>query len=42
MGKMRYAYNKILVGKSAGKRPLGRPVNRWEGKIRMRLMEIVW
>ena len=27
---------KILTGKSAGKRLLGRPKLRWEGNIRMR------
>jgi hypothetical protein len=28
MEEMRYAY-KILIGKSEGKRPLGRPKSRW-------------
>ena len=28
---------KILIGKSAGKRPLGRPRRRWEDNIRMDL-----
>jgi hypothetical protein len=36
--KMRYEYN-ILVGKSKGKRPLGRPRCRWEDII-MDVMEI--
>jgi hypothetical protein len=27
----------FLVGKSEGKRPLGRPSRRWEGNIRMDL-----
>jgi hypothetical protein len=31
---MRNAY-KILVGKSEGKRPLGRPMRRWKNNIRM-------
>ena len=31
---------KILTGKPAGKRPLGRPRLRWEGNIRMDLEEI--
>jgi hypothetical protein len=31
---------KILTGKSAGKRPLGRPRRRWEGNIRRNLKEI--
>jgi hypothetical protein len=39
MGEMRNAYN-ILVGKSEGKRPLGRPGRRWEDNIRMDLREI--
>jgi len=38
---MRNAY-KILVGKSEGKRPLGRPRRRWEDDVRMYLMEIEW
>jgi hypothetical protein len=33
MDDMRNAY-KILVGKSEGKRPLGRPRRRWEDIIR--------
>jgi len=32
MGDMRNAYN-ILVGKPEGKRPLGRPVCRWDDII---------
>jgi hypothetical protein len=39
MGEMRNAYN-ILVGKSEGKRPLGRPRHRWEDYISMDLREI--
>ena len=31
---------KILTGKSTGKRPLGRPMRRWEDNIRMNLEEI--
>ena len=31
---------KILTGKPTGKRPLGRPRRRWEGNIRMELIEI--
>jgi hypothetical protein len=34
--------NKILVGKPEGKRPLGRPRQRWEDGIRMDLGEIGW
>jgi len=40
-GEMRNVY-KILVGKSEGKRPLGRPRHRWEDNIRMDLREIRW
>jgi hypothetical protein len=29
-----------LVGRSEGKRPLGRPRRRWEDNIKMDLMEI--
>jgi hypothetical protein len=36
---MRNAY-KIFVGKSEGKRPLGRPRRRWEYNIKMHLREI--
>ena len=31
---------KILAGKPAGKKPLGRPRGRWEDNIRMDLEEI--
>jgi hypothetical protein len=31
---------KVLVGKPAGKRPLGRPRHRWEDGIRMDLRNI--
>jgi hypothetical protein len=41
MHEMRNAY-KIFVGKSEGKRPLGRPRRRWKDNIRMNLREIVW
>jgi hypothetical protein len=33
---------RILVGKSEGKRPLGRPTIRWEDNIEMDLREIGW
>jgi hypothetical protein len=39
MGEERKVY-KVLVGKSEGKRPLGRPRRRWEDGIRMDLREI--
>jgi hypothetical protein len=32
----------VLVGKSEGKRPLGRPRHRWEGDIKMDLQEVGW
>jgi hypothetical protein len=32
----------VLVGKPAGKRPLGRPRRRWEDEIRKDLWEIGW
>jgi hypothetical protein len=34
--------HKVSVGKPEGKRPLGRPMRRWEGGIRMDLREIGW
>jgi hypothetical protein len=41
MREVRNAH-KILVTKSEGKRPLGRPRRRWEDNIRMDLREIGW
>jgi hypothetical protein len=38
-GEKRTAY-RILVGKTEGKRPLGKPRRRWEDNIRMDLREI--
>ena len=32
--------HKVLVGKSEGKRPLGRPRRRWEDNIKMDLEEM--
>ena len=32
--------HKFLVGKPEGKRPLGRPVRRWEDNIKMDLQEV--
>jgi len=32
--------NRVLVGKPAGKRPLGRPRRRWLDNIRMDLQEV--
>jgi hypothetical protein len=36
---MRNAYG-IMVGKSEGKRPLGRPRRKWEDNIKMDLREV--
>jgi hypothetical protein len=41
MGEMRNAY-RLLVGKSEGKRPLGKPRRRWAENIRMGLGEVGW
>jgi hypothetical protein len=32
--------NRVLVGKPEGKRPLGRPMHRWEDNIKMDLQEV--
>jgi hypothetical protein len=39
MGKGRGVYG-VLVGSPEGKRPLGRPRNRWEGNVKTDLREI--
>jgi hypothetical protein len=39
MGESRGAY-RVLVGKSEGKRPLGRARRRWEDNIKMDLQEV--
>jgi hypothetical protein len=39
MGGGRAVY-RVLVGRSEGKRPLGRPRRRWEDNIKMDLEEI--
>jgi len=39
MGEGRGVY-KVLVGKSEGKRPLGRPRRKWEDNIKMDLQEV--
>jgi hypothetical protein len=41
MSEKRNAYT-ILMGKSEGKRPLGRPRRRWVDNIKMDLREIGW
>jgi hypothetical protein len=33
---------KILVGKPEGKRPVGRPILRWEDNIKEDLIDIGW
>jgi hypothetical protein len=38
MGEVRGVY-RVLLGKSEGKRPLGRPRLRWEDNIKMDLKE---
>jgi hypothetical protein len=38
-GEGRGAY-RVLIGRSEGKRPLGRPSRRWEDNIKMDLREI--
>jgi hypothetical protein len=38
-GEVRGAYN-ILVGRSEGRRPLGRPRRRWEDNIKMDIRQI--
>jgi hypothetical protein len=40
-GEERRVY-KVLMGKTEGKRPLGRPKRRWEDGIRIYLREIGW
>jgi hypothetical protein len=40
-GEKRNAY-RILVGKSEGRRPPGRPRRRWEDNIKMDLRKIGW
>ena len=39
MGEGRVVH-RVLVGKSEGKRPLGRPRRRWEDNIKMDLQEV--
>jgi hypothetical protein len=41
MGERRGAY-RALVGKTEGRRPLGRPWRRWEDNIKMDLREVGW
>jgi len=39
MGARRGVY-RVLVGKSEGKRPLGRPRRRWEENIKINIQEV--
>jgi hypothetical protein len=39
LGEERGVY-RVLVGKPEGKRPLGRPRDRWEDNIRIHLQEV--
>jgi len=39
MREKKYVY-RVLVGKSEGKRPLGRPMRRWEDNIKMDLQKV--
>jgi hypothetical protein len=41
MGEKRGAY-RILVGRTEGRRPLGRPRLRWEDNIKMDLQGVGW
>jgi hypothetical protein len=41
MGGKRNAY-RLLVGRTEGKRPLGRQRRRWVDKIKMDILEIIW
>jgi len=40
-GEIKCVY-RVLVGKSEGKRPLGRSRHRWEDNINMHLQEVGW
>jgi hypothetical protein len=41
MEEKRGAY-RILVGRSEGRRPLGRPRRRWDDNIKMDLQDVRW
>jgi hypothetical protein len=38
----RRGVDRVLVGKHEGRRPFGRPRNRWEDNIKMDLQEVGW
>jgi hypothetical protein len=40
-GEKRGAYS-ILVGRPEGRRPIGRPMHRWEDNIKMDLQDVGW
>jgi hypothetical protein len=41
-GHIARTWEKVLVGSLEGKRPLGRPVRKWQVDIDMRLTEVGW
>jgi hypothetical protein len=40
LASTRWQWYRVLVGKPEGKRPLGRPMCRWEDNIKMYLQEV--
>jgi hypothetical protein len=41
-GTVPQSVQRVLLGKSEGKRPLGRPRRRWEDGIKLNFREIGW
>jgi len=41
MGDRRGAY-RVLVGRSEGRRPLGKPRHKWNNNIKMDFLEVGW
>ena len=41
IGDRRGAYG-VLVGRPEGRRPVGRPMHRWENVIKMDIQEVGW
>jgi hypothetical protein len=37
---VRRGTHRVLVGKTEGKKPVGRPTHRWEDSIKMDLQEV--